>query len=134
MYREMLVEFMEGKQKLLDRLGIHYPRYFTGQDKKEMLGWDEEVAEMVFKRLEKEIDDGECNLTEYVCPFCLLVMDNEDFEDCGSCGYGMRHGLCREMNSEFSEIIRLLDMVKRASFTNDFYKSLLHKIKDRRGV
>ena len=134
MYREMLVEFMEGKQALLDKLGIHSPRYFTEQDKEEMLGWDEDVARKVFNRIEKEIDDGECSLTEYVCPFCLVVMDCWDFEDCNSCGYGKRHGFCREMNSEFRDIIRLLDMVKRATFTNDFYRSLLRKIKNKRGV
>ena len=132
MYREMLVGFMAYKQGAIESLGIDSPRHFTNEEAQAIFDWDEEVAKTIFERIEKAIHEGEYDLTEYVNPFCLYVMDDNDREDCDACEYAQRHGICREDGSDYPRILELMwstGWESDAVFTNELYREILKKIR-----
>ena len=91
--QEWLVRWMEVKAEYAD-----YPKYFNEGDKQELLALSDELAMRIMLEVKK------CSARYYIgagtCPFCIITRGFDasrfDLMDCSDCGYGDRHGICKD--------------------------------------
>jgi hypothetical protein len=130
--REVLVEFMRGKAKRLSEYGIDTDRYFSEEDKNDIMSWTHEDAANIASEIYLSIKSGTKGLVNSVCPFCIKL-DNYKIKRnvCGQCGYGVRHGDCYDVDGDYFLISKLLKsyiLMWDRDFDNDFYKKLWDSI------
>jgi len=126
--QEKLVIFMERKAEAIMKLtGLNV--YFTEEDRKDILGWEDTTSEFVWKKIVDNIDKGAYGLSPDVCPFCIY---NDTFlKGCSTCDYGYRHGQCSADDSDYFEIMRALEAAEtdvEVVFSNEWYQEVIDEI------
>jgi Zn ribbon nucleic-acid-binding protein len=130
-YREVLVEFMSSKGKWMQEyLNIDSTLYFTDEDKKEILSWDESEAKDIWLKIKKNINKNKCSGLRYeFCPFCYAsgYKHNEknpgaENSACLHCSYGRRHGICTSREPGVSQYQQILKIFKENRV--NIYKTL----------
>jgi len=128
--KEKIIKFMEKKaERIKEKWGCDF--YFNEGDKKEIEAWDEALAERVWGILIYNIKTNEaCCLSDSTCPFCILaelICPSDSFtERCFSCGYGLRHGYCNDINSDFAKIAQF--HYTGYVFSNEWYRKVIEEI------
>lgn len=95
--QEKLILLMRAKEDAMTELGIIEPGYyFSDEDACDIAGWPEEQAQRAWDiMLASPFPRG---LRSSTCPWCLVYYKHygelNDYERCGGCGYGDRHGTC----------------------------------------
>jgi len=117
--------------------------YFVDGDEKEIMTWDEKIAQSIWEKIKVCIEKNEASGLNYkLCPFCYKNNYNHDLTKpgrhnpaCIDCEYGERHGICTD-NSDKSEFRRILEYFdnKRLNIykclANDYYKLLIKRLED----
>lgn len=91
---EALIKFLIKKDELLKESDPDIYRdfpYLLPEDIQEIKEWSEIDCIKVIERISNE---GDANF----CPWCIL---NAIGPTCKYCGYGKRHGICRDMESTY---------------------------------
>ena len=123
---------MEAKaQKIKELTGFDF--YFLEEDKKEILDWDDKLAEKVWQEIKiKVMCFHASGLSCSVCPFCqyyeFLYWSEPYFFRCEKCGYARRHGDCFQVNSDYHKIMKKKSYVK--TMTNEWYKKVIEEIEE----
>ena len=132
-YRRFLVEFMEAKACRLMEVGINPKLYFNGEDREDILGWDEWEAKEVYLRMREAFNVYLVSgFSWHMCPFCIrgLFLKNLRREVvCDICSYAKRHGKCNDDNSHYKIILKILEIkgLEAADILSySFYRSLIN--------
>jgi len=114
MYKEMLIELMERKERRLRKHPSYRKlrkkgiRYFTEKDKQAMMKWDEEKAKGAWSWIEREVAMGTPGLKMETCPFCTYYVEHVYRGlwqlRCRECEYGQNHGRCFNVDSDYAII------------------------------
>jgi len=107
-YREKLVKFIIAKRALINL----YTEldYINNEDIEEIKSWPEEKCKIVYehivKYIIKSIDVPISTITDdsITCPWCVYISKIKKYNDCDSCGYGKRNGVCDKFNSKYRQI------------------------------
>lgn len=129
--KEKLIKFMELKAEKIKELSnntIDY--YFTEEDKKDILNWDNKIAEKIWTKIKSSIKYLKASgLSRHVCPFCIYYKFKIDvFEKCINCTYGQRHGYCFLVDSDYDKISKTNI---KYYLTNDWYLKIIKLIEEK---
>lgn len=107
--QQKLVRFMEIKADILlaHKLIDSREKYFSHEDKEDMLGWSDRDASSVFLELWENIYRNYYGLGMEVCPFCILKKRTA-FMKYDDCSYGARHTICHYAGSDYKQIVEKL--------------------------
>jgi hypothetical protein len=104
-YTEKINMFMLKRNDVLEK-DYNFHGYYTKEDEKDILSWDEERA----KECWEEIRDSLQNI--WTCPFCDYYRFYDDDDVCLRCSYGARHGICNgTYNSTWRKLRNNIDIV-----------------------
>lgn len=102
---EKLVEFIYRKAELIETL-IGVPGFFTKEDEKELMSWDESVA----KDIVNVIVNTSLEWDRKWCPWCIKN------NSCNECQYAVRHGNCTdELDSIYREVLIKINPLETTS-------------------
>ncbi|HDD43418.1 MAG TPA: hypothetical protein ENG63_00950 [Candidatus Desulfofervidus auxilii] len=127
--QKKLIRLMKEKAKVIQEItGIDY--YFVKEDEKDILEWEDGIAEMVWIEIKRNVFEQMANgLSSDVCPYCikqsLLFLG---LSKCVACEYGSRHGFCYQIGSDFNKIISNKKLSISRFLTNDWYKKIINNI------
>lgn len=90
-YKELMLEYMEKKNKIIQRkTGL---KIALKADMDELRGWTEHMCRRFIVNLAYTND-------AWGCPWCL-----RETKGCADCGYGLRNGVCQERESRYNRIL-----------------------------
>ncbi len=119
-FKNILIIFMIKKAEILDN-----PEYFTIEDEKDIIKWEDEDAEDVFYDIDNSIND---NLISdgSICPFCSYQNKDSQIKEnkiggCLYCQYGERHGVC---GNKYSLYFKIIEKIKE-DYPNKFISSYI---------
>lgn len=96
--KEKLIDFLWWKQKKLEEILGEGLCLMDKEIEKDIEGWDSEVCENTWKKIEFLAENTD-ELTDIeICPFCLKGV-------CNSCFFGKKKGMCNDDSSEYRKIL-----------------------------
>jgi hypothetical protein len=107
---ERLVKYMERKAEI-----IGLAKLFTDEDRAELLEW--EIAEEVLRYI------GFLSTDPWACPWCIKVKEMFFWpgNNCETCGWGYRHGLCSLSVGDYQKALASLGLAGK-------FKGLVDKL------
>lgn len=96
MRRDEIIKFMRWKADIVcSPAKVSKDLYFTKEDEDDIRELNDGEVKMILVNLEEALDNysykNGFNAGD-LCPFCILFINLD--EDCTSCSYGDRHGIC----------------------------------------
>jgi len=124
-YKEKIIQFMKIKNSYISSKTLYY---VYKEDFDEIKMWSEKLCQKIYESIREYIqsdsDTRSFCMDTSICPWC--VKDSFSYEDdCLECGYGKRHGICRESSSLYYK----LSMLNRFSILTMYeYKMIIDDI------
>jgi len=108
---EWLIKFMEVKTKLVlakEEEGTVFMTEADWIDLRAMSTEDKkEIKDAIKEALIMLKYDITCVDDDDICPWCVRqIYCRDNGEDCSGCGYGERHGICRELPSDYQILVK----------------------------
>lgn len=139
-YVQLLIDFMEAKAVMLEKLGYKKELYFKEEDAKSLGRWKQERAKEVYYCIKLDILYGVSSrfripiygLGSKTCPFCVDILNRFEYQCSSKCIYGMHHGRCTNKDSDYNTIQSQNNINDRKDIavvlTNKWYKQLIKKL------
>lgn len=97
--QEKLIRFMELKRDCT------IPEYFTKEDADDIRGWGPHLSQDIWIDICEYVSPDKPLFLGGTCPFCVKS-ELTGGVICEDCGYGKRHGICDDSDSDFREARR----------------------------
>ena len=104
-YREKLIEFIKMKDLIVHKTSSM--EYVNEKDMEDIQSWSEKTCLDIYKHMTKFVieDDNDDEELDYnTCPWCIKYLVMNSHNDCTSCRYGSRHGICSKIHSKYREL------------------------------
>ena len=112
---------------------IYCDLFLKEKDLKNILGWRDKAASIVWSKIAGYIFTGVSGLDSDTCPFCLRPGRNM-IAFCGRCPYAKVHGVCSDDNSMFKNVAMWMNTlppeVRKELFSNEVYKEIINVIEN----
>lgn len=95
MYKEKLIKYVQAKNGYIKSMTDI--DYVTKEDIDDIMSWEEEECEQIWKKLDLENEADSC-------PWCIKNYIKYTYLNCERCNYGHRHGKCTLDNSRIGSI------------------------------
>jgi len=109
--KQKLIEFMKQKAQILYENNYDPDKeYFTEQDRRAILDWDNRECDVIWNLLSEKINEHEVEGHSIKsCIFCIkydIGVVPWKIQACNFCEYGKHHYICNKLNSTYQEIMK----------------------------
>jgi hypothetical protein len=123
-YAEKINMFMWKRNEILEK-DYNFHGYYTKDDEKDILSWDEKMSLFVWN-----VIIGETMKGHWSCPFCAIYR-KKNILICHRCPYGIRHGECKDnINSTFQKLKKHTNAINEMIFFQT-HEKIIKEIENR---